>query len=96
MTEIVDRPRSISWLRRLGPGVITGAADNDPGGIATHSQAGAQFGVNMLWTVILTYPLMTAIQSLCARIGRVTGLGLAANMAKVLPRWLVSVQGNRI
>jgi Mn2+/Fe2+ NRAMP family transporter len=60
----------VSWFRRLGPGLITGAADDDPGGIATHSQVGAQFGLNLMWTVALTYPLMTAIQSICARIGR--------------------------
>jgi len=78
----------LHWFRRLGPGLITGAADDDPSGIATYSQAGAQFGVNMLWTVVLTYPLMAAIQEICARIGRVTGKGLAANMALVLPRWL--------
>ena len=81
----------VSWFRRLGPGLITGAADDDPGGIATHSQVGAQFGLNLMWTVALTYPLMTAIQSICARIGRVTGEGLAANMTRVLPRPLVSV-----
>jgi Mn2+/Fe2+ NRAMP family transporter len=75
----------------LGPGLITGAADDDPSGIATYSQAGAQFGVNMLWTVVLTYPLMTATQSICARIGRVTGRGLAANMTAVLPRKLVTL-----
>lgn len=80
-----------SWFRRLGPGLITGAADDDPGGIATYSQAGAQFGLGLMWTLSLTYPLMTAIQSICARIGRVTGKGLAANMAQVLPRWLVHV-----
>ena len=85
------RPPRISWFRRLGPGLITGAADDDPGGIATHSQVGAQFGFNLMWTVALTYPLMTAIQSICARIGRVTGEGLAANMARVLPRRLVHV-----
>ena len=81
----------VSWFRRLGPGLITGAADDDPGGIATHSQVGAQFGLNLMWTVVLTYPLMTAIQSICARIGRVTGEGLAANMTRALPRPLVSV-----
>ena len=83
--------RSLLSFRRLGPGLITGAADDDPGGIATHSQLGAQFGLSMLWTVVLTYPLMTAIQSICARIGRVTGEGLAANMTHVLPRWLANV-----
>lgn len=84
-----DRPPKTSWLRRLGPGLITGAADDDPSGIATYSQAGAQFGLNMLWTVVLTFPLMASIQAVCARIGRVTGEGLAANMARTLPRWLV-------
>ena len=81
----------VSRFRRLGPGLITGAADDDPGGIATHSQVGAQFGLNLMWTIALTYPLMTAIQSICARIGRVTGEGLAANMTRVLPRPLVSM-----
>lgn len=86
-----DPARPVSWLRTLGPGLITGAADDDPSGIATYSQAGAQFGVNMLWTTILTYPLMAAIQVICARIGRVTGKGLGANMTRIMPRWLVSV-----
>jgi NRAMP (natural resistance-associated macrophage protein)-like metal ion transporter len=86
-----SKPPHISWFRRLGPGLITGAADDDPSGIATYSQAGAQFGVNMLWTVMLTYPLMVSIQAICARIGRVTGEGLAANMARVMPRPLVHV-----
>lgn len=81
----------ISWFRKLGPGLITGAADDDPSGIATYSQAGARFGVNMLWTVVLTYPLMVSIQAICARIGRVTGEGLAANMARILPRPAVQV-----
>jgi NRAMP (natural resistance-associated macrophage protein)-like metal ion transporter len=74
---------------RLGPGLITGAADDDPSGIATYSQAGAQFGVNMLWTPVFTYPLMLAVQSICARVGRVTGNGLAANLIQIFPRWLV-------
>lgn len=82
-------PQQASFLKRLGPGIVTGAADDDPSGIATYSQAGAQFGQNMLWTVVLTFPLMAAIQSICARIGRVTGAGLATNMARVLPRPLV-------
>lgn len=76
-------------LRNLGPGLITGAADDDPSGIATYSQAGAQFGLNMLWTVVLTYPLMVAIQSISARIGRVTGHGLSTNLARVFPSWAV-------
>ena len=73
-------------IRHLGPGLITGAADDDPSGIATYSQAGAQFGFNMLWTVVFTYPLMVGIQTVSARMGRVTGLGLAANIRKVFPR----------
>ncbi len=67
-------------LARVGPGLITGVADDDPSGIATYSQAGAQFGLGMLWTMPLAFPLMAAIQSMCARIGRVTGRGLAANI----------------
>ena len=74
------------WAKELGPGLVTGAADDDPSGIATYSQAGAQFGVHLLWTMVLTYPLMCAVQLISARIGRVTGAGLAANMAKILPR----------
>ncbi|HTC65268.1 MAG TPA: divalent metal cation transporter [Candidatus Saccharimonadales bacterium] len=67
-------------LARVGPGLITGVADDDPSGIATYSQAGAQFGLNMLWTMPLAFPLMAAVQSICADIGRVTGKGLAANI----------------
>src|SRR2546423_5549528 len=69
-------------VKALGPGLITGAADDDPSGIATYSQAGAQFGFNMLWTVVLTYPFMVGIQLVSARIGRVTGKGLAANIRR--------------
>jgi NRAMP (natural resistance-associated macrophage protein)-like metal ion transporter len=65
---------------RLGPGLITGVADDDPSGIATYSQAGAQFGFNMLWTMPVAYPLMSAVQVMCARLGRVTGRGIAANI----------------
>jgi len=72
-------------LSRVGPGLITGAADDDPSGIATYSQAGAQFGLNMLWTMPLAFPLMAAIQSMCGRIGRVTGRGLAANIKTAFP-----------
>ncbi len=70
---------------RVGPGLITGVADDDPSGIATYSQAGAQFGLNMLWTMPLAFPLMAAIQSMCAQIGRVTGKGLAANIKTAFP-----------
>jgi NRAMP (natural resistance-associated macrophage protein)-like metal ion transporter len=72
-------------LARLGPGLITGVADDDPSGIATYSQAGAQFGLNMLWTMPLAYPLMSAVQAMCAQIGRVTGKGLAANIKTAFP-----------
>ena len=72
-------------LARIGPGLITGVADDDPSGIATYSQAGAQFGLNMLWTMPLAYPLMAAIQMMCAQIGRVTGKGLAANIKAAFP-----------
>ncbi|MYN18252.1 divalent metal cation transporter [Rugamonas sp. FT107W] len=78
-----------TWLEKLGPGLITGAADDDPSGIATYSQAGAQFGFQMLWTVFLTYPLMVGIQVVSARIGRVSGKGLAANIREHFPAWLV-------
>src|SRR5665213_540871 len=72
-------------LSRVGPGLITGVADDDPSGIATYSQAGAQFGLNMLWTMPLCFPLMAAVQSMCALIGRVTGKGLAANIKTAFP-----------
>ncbi|TJV69776.1 MAG: divalent metal cation transporter [Mesorhizobium sp.] len=72
-------------LARVGPGLITGVADDDPSGIATYSQAGAQFGLNMLWTMPLCFPLMAAVQSMCGRIGRVTGKGLAANIKAFFP-----------
>ena len=72
-------------LARVGPGLVTGVADDDPSGIVTYSQAGAQFGLNMLWTMPLAYPLMATIQVLCAQIGRVTGRGLAANIKTSFP-----------
>jgi Mn2+/Fe2+ NRAMP family transporter len=72
-------------LARVGPGLITGVADDDPSGIATYSQAGAQFGLNMLWTMPLCYPLMSSVQLMCAQIGRVTGQGLAANIKAAFP-----------
>jgi NRAMP (natural resistance-associated macrophage protein)-like metal ion transporter len=80
-----------SWMKRLGPGLITGAADDDPSGIATYSQAGAQFGYSLLWTLFLTYPLMVAIQLVSARMGRVTGKGLASNLRQHFPAWMLYV-----
>ena len=73
-------------LSKLGPGLVTGASDDDPSGIATYSQVGAQFGYTLLWTMLLSYPLMAAIQEICGRIGRVTGCGLAANLRKSYPK----------
>lgn len=75
-----------AYFRQLGPGLITGAADDDPSGIATYSQAGARFGFSMLWSLVFTLPLMTAIQIVSARIGYVSGQGLAANMKRAFPR----------
>ena len=84
-----SRLHTAPLLKQLGPGLITGAADDDPSGIATYSQGGAQFGFHLLWTMPLTFPLMTAIQMLSALVGRVTGQGLAYNMSQILPRPLV-------
>jgi NRAMP (natural resistance-associated macrophage protein)-like metal ion transporter len=77
------------FFEKLGPGLITGASDDDPSGIATYSQIGAQFGYGLLWTMLLSYPLMAAIQEISARIGRVTGCGIAANLRKSYPKPLL-------
>ena len=79
-----SRPKSLLW--KLGPGLITGAADDDPSGIATYSQVGAQFGYGMLWTMLFSFPLMAAIQEISARIGRVSGIGIAGNIRRHYPR----------
>jgi NRAMP (natural resistance-associated macrophage protein)-like metal ion transporter len=84
----MNAPKMPDIARRLGPGLITGAADDDPSGIATYSQAGSQFGFGLAWTLLLTTPLMIGIQMLSARIGWVTGEGLARNIGKICPRWL--------
>ncbi|MFC3097808.1 NRAMP family divalent metal transporter [Alteraurantiacibacter palmitatis] len=99
MPPLIDQDGSAaqppSWRARLGrlmgPGLITGAADDDPSGIATYSQAGAQFGFGIGWTMLFTYPLMAAIQMISARIGRTTGQGIAANLRQHYSRWLVVV-----
>ena len=80
--------RAFRFRKWLGPGLVTGAADDDPSGIATYSQAGAQYGFGLLWTMVLTYPLMAAIQMISAKIGLVTGRGLAANMQRFYPRYI--------
>jgi len=78
-----------AFWQKLGPGLVTGAADDDPSGIATYSQTGAAFGYGMLWTTFLTFPLMVGIQMASARIGRVTGKGIAANIRSHYPPWLL-------
>ena len=77
---------STGLLRALGPGLVTGAADDDPSGIATYSQVGAQFGYQMGWVMLFSLPLMIVIQGLCARVGAVTGLGIAENLKRHYPR----------
>lgn len=88
-------PKRPTIVRRfwsaLGPGLITGAADDDPSGLATYSIAGAQLGTSLLWTSFLTWPLMAAVQMMCARIGMVTGHGLAGALRRKLPRWILIV-----
>ena len=88
MTETPDdSPRGIrAFLKALGPGLITGAADDDPSGIGTHSQVGAEFGYGLAWTFVLSFPLMVAIQQIAAEIGRVTGAGIARNLRRHYPK----------
>jgi len=84
------RERGIGpFLRDLGPGLVTGAADDDPSGISTYSQAGAAFGFGLLWTALLSFPLMIAVQLMCARLGLVTRRGLASVLRKHYPPWLL-------
>ena len=91
--RVISGPAPSRWIRALlkslGPGIITGAADDDPSGIATYSIAGAQLGTKLLWTALLTWPLLAAVQMMCARIGKVTGQGLAANLQQRFPKWLL-------
>src|SRR6201998_1445060 len=87
--DAVKQPERPKLRDIMGPGLITGASDDDPSGIATYSQAGAQFGYGLGWTLLLTYPLMCAIQMISAEIGRVTGRGLAGNMRRHYPAPLV-------
>lgn len=81
-----SKPRLLSVL---GPGLITGASDDDPSGIATYSQAGAQFGFGLTWTMLFSYQLMSVVQEISARIGRTTGRGIAGNMRLYYPNWLL-------
>jgi len=82
------KPKQKNFLQTLGPGLITGASDDDPSGIGTYSQVGAQFGYAMLWTMLFSYPLMAGIQEISAQIGRVTGHGIAGNMRRHYSRSL--------
>ena len=84
-----------SWFKRtlhaLGPGVTTGAADDDPSGVATYSVVGAQYGTSFLWSALITWPLMGCVKMMCARVGMVTGVGLAGALRQKFPRWIVAV-----
>src|SRR5450432_3898389 len=92
---MAHKPNLTKWPRRLlaglGPGVVAGAADDDPSGIATYSIAGAQLGTSLLWTALLTWPLMAVVQMMCARIGMVTGRGLAGALRTKFPKWTLVV-----
>jgi Mn2+/Fe2+ NRAMP family transporter len=79
-------------LRTLGPGLVTGAADDDPSGIATYSQVGAQFGYGLAWVMLFTYPLMTIVQGISAGIGAVTGVGIAENLRRHYAPWVLRRQ----
>ena len=85
---MTQKNRIVHFLRNLGPGIITGAADDDPSGISTYSVAGATTGLSMLWLALITTPMMAVVQGMCARIAMVSGVGLAAMMRKLFPRWL--------
>src|SRR6266581_7058151 len=82
-------PHLRRFFRRLGPGLITGAADDDPSGISTYSVAGASFGYAPLWTALFSFPLMSAVQVMCARLGMVTGRGLAGVVRRRYARWVL-------
>jgi len=91
LAENVKQPERPKLMEIMGPGLITGASDDDPSGIATYSQVGAQFGYGLAWSLVVTFPLMAAIQEISARIGRVTGRGIGGNLARYYPAWLVNV-----
>src|SRR5438309_7137321 len=89
--ELRRRDGPLGFLRILGPGLITGASDDDPSGIGTYSQVGSQFGYGLLWTALFTFPLMSAVQELCARIALQTGEGLGTALRRKFPMWIVSI-----
>jgi Mn2+/Fe2+ NRAMP family transporter len=90
-TEEASHRGPLGFLQLLGPGLITGASDDDPSGIGTYSQVGSQFGYGLLWTALFTFPLMSAVQELCARIALQTGVGLGISLRRKFPRWLVGI-----
>jgi NRAMP (natural resistance-associated macrophage protein)-like metal ion transporter len=90
-TGVVKSKGVFGLLELLGPGLITGASDDDPSGIGTYSQVGSQFGYGLLWLALFTFPLMSAVQELCARIALETGVGLGASLRRKFPRWLVGI-----
>src|ERR1700724_4378311 len=81
----------VRFFSLLGPGLITGAADDDPSGVATYTIAGAQLGTSLLWTAFITWPLMGCVQFMCARIGMVTGRGLGGALRQEIPRWMLII-----
>src|SRR3954464_12752509 len=87
--RMTERRKAKSFVSRLGPGLVTGAADDDPSGIGTHSQIGAEFGYGLAWTFVLSFPLMVVIQEVAAEIGRVTGAGIARTLRRHYPRPLL-------
>ena len=89
--EEARRHGPVGWLQILGPGLITGASDDDPSGIGTYSQVGSQFGYGLLWTALFTFPLMSAVQELCSRIALQTGVGLGVSLRRKFPSWLVGI-----
>ena len=91
-TDASKKPNPVRrFFSLLGPGLITGAADDDPSGVATYTIAGAQLGTSLLWTAFITWPLMGCVQFICARIGMVTGLGLAGALRQKTSRWMLIV-----
>ena len=89
LSRIIPLKLAGKYWNTLGPGLTTGAADDDPSGIATYSQTGAQYGFQLLWLALFTFPLMAVVQEMCARIGLVTGEGLAGNIKRHYGRWIL-------
>src|SRR4029077_4789641 len=89
--EGATRKGPLGWFQLLGPGLITGASDDDPSGIGTYAQVGSQFGYSILWTALFTFPLMAAVQELCARIALHTGVGLGTALRRKFPAWLIGI-----